>query len=91
MDDTLWMELKRIILLVSPRFMSNLEILLGRSLRQTELCTVLLIKCHFSPTDIALVLGRTKGTISNKRITLGGDIFNEKVSVNLVDDLIRKL
>ncbi len=75
----------------SPGFVVRVSLLLGRSARQDEQHIVLLAKCGFTPTEMTILLGKTKGTLSNRRATLCRLMFDEKLGAAAVDKLIRLL
>ncbi len=90
-DSSLWRQLEEVILQASPDFKTNLQLLTGGKLTQLDLHTAYLVKCHVAPTQMSCLLGRTKGSISSRRESLGFKVFNEKVSVKVIDGIIRLL
>ena len=90
-DSPLWTELENVVLKASPGFIEVLGLLTNGKLTEEELHTAILIKCHITPTQMTILLSRSKGTISQRRMILGSKIFEKKVSVANVDMLIKKL
>lgn len=90
-DSHHWDELLETIMLVSPRFKDNLEILIGEPAKKKDLHTAILIKYGISPTSISRILGRSKQAINSRREKLGSKIFGESVRISEVDALIRVL
>ncbi|MDE6681456.1 MAG: hypothetical protein K2J92_08945, partial [Muribaculaceae bacterium] len=90
-NSTLWKQLEEVILQASPDFKTNLQLLTGGRLTQSDLHTAYLVKCHVAPTQMSCLLGRTKGSISSRRESIGFKVFNEKLSVKVIDGIIRLL
>ena len=76
---------------VYPDFKANLRLLTQSRLTSLDLHTALLIKCHFTPTQMSVLLGRSKGTIVSRRETLSLKIFDEKIGTKVIDGIIRLL
>jgi len=89
--DPFWERLEEVVLSVSPDFKKNLILLSGGKIKKLDSNIACLIKCGISPTDITLIVGKTKGTVSYHREVLGIKAFGEKLPVNVVDDIIRAL
>ena len=87
----LWEDLHNAILSSCPNFNDNLCLLLSRYPSESELRMLELIKAGFRPSQLALLLGRAKGTISNRRRTLCITIFGISLSNEKFDKLIRRL
>ncbi len=90
-DSPLWHQLEEVILQASPDFKTNLQLLTGGNLTQSDLRTAYLVKCNVAPTQMSCLLGRTKGSISSRRESLGFKVFNEKLGVKVIDGIIRLL
>ncbi len=90
-NSKMWTMLKEAVEKSSPGFVVRVSLLLGRSARQDEQHIVLLAKCGFTPTEMTILLGKTKGTLSNRRATLCRLMFDEKLGAAAVDKLIRLL
>ncbi len=86
----LWGELEEGITLVSPDFRSAIHLLLGNP-SVNDYHIALLIKADFTPTEIALLLARSKGTISSNRQRMCERIFKRKISNTLFDRIIRTI
>ena len=90
-NSSLWDELEEIVLAISPNFKIHLQILTGGKLTQQELHTAYLIKCGITPTQMASLLGRTKGSISSRRELLCLKVFDKKLGAKVIDGIIRCL
>lgn len=88
-DSPLWDELKETVLKAHPNFVTILKIITDSSLTVSELRMALMIKAGISPTGMAVLSGKEKGTISSRRNSLGMKIFGQKLGVKAVDELIR--
>ena len=87
----IWDELEKTIAQSSPKFKSNLYVLSGGDLKPSDLQMALLIKCGVSPANIALLVGRSKSTITFRRKDMGKKFFDREMDANAVDELIRLL
>lgn len=87
----LWENLEREVLTASPDFKVHLQLLTGGKLTQQEFHTALLIKCGVTPTQMAKLLGRTKGSISSRREQLCLKVFDRKLGAKVIDGIIRYL
>ena len=90
-DNPLWLEIEELVLECSPNFRDNLQLLVRGSLTKYDLYTALLIKCGIKPTEMIILLNRTKGTISFRRENLCNKIFDEKLGAKVADGIIRLL
>ena len=90
-NDPVWKDLIEVIKETNPKFLYNLELLLEKPLSDNQLQIVLLTKCLFTPTEISVIMNRTKGTISHHRENIGIMIFGKKISVKIVDLVISLL
>lgn len=90
-SDPLWDELEKAVTKCSPKFKANLQLLVGGKMNSFDLHTALLIKCGVTPTNMAILLNRTKGTISSRRESLSLRIFGEKKGSKVIDGIIRLL
>lgn len=88
-DDPLWEELEAIVLQSSPQFKTNLNLLTTGHLTSHDLHTALLIKCGMQPSQMAVLLGRSKSTIATRRETLCLKILDEKLGTKAIDSIIR--
>ena len=86
-----WEDLELLVRQVSPEFKKNLKLLTLSKITSTELHTALLIKCHFRPSQMAALLGISKGTIVSRRDALCIKIFDEKLGTKAIDAIIRLL
>ena len=87
----IWDELEKTILLSSSKFKSNLYVLSRGDLKSSDLHMALLIKCGVSPANIAILVGRSKSTITFRRKDMGKKFFDQDLDANSVDELIRSL
>jgi tetratricopeptide (TPR) repeat protein len=90
-DDELWGRIEATVLGCAPNFKTNLHLLTGGKLSRSDYRTALLIRCGITPSEMAILLGRSKGAISSRREYLGYKIFDEKLGTKLIDDIIRLL
>ena len=90
-SNALWIQLEKTIIDSSKDFKYRLQLLTGGKLKIQDYHLALLIKCGISPTHMAILVGRTKGTISYRREALCEKIFGEKLGVRVIDDIIRIL
>ena len=90
-DSPLWNELEQVVLQVSPKFVSNLNLLTLGKLTALDLHTALLIKCGIRPSEMTILLGRTNGAIISRRSTLCAKVLDKKTSVKVIDRMIRYL
>ena len=89
--EPIWSNLERDVNIISPKFRDTIFKLAGATLSQAENNTLLLIKCGFKPTEMAIILGRAKGTISSRRMTLSKKLFGTHLHTKEFDDLIRSV
>ena len=89
-SDEIWEQIESEILKTSPDFRSNINLLLGKP-SVNDYHTALLIKVGMTPTQISILLSRSKGTISSNRQRMCERIFNRKMSNTLFDNIIRSL
>ena len=90
-NDGLWVELEETVLKSSPRFKTNLNLLTLGKLTVLDLHTALLIKCGIKPSQMTILLGRSNGAIISRRESLCVKIFDEKLGVKVIDEVIRLL
>lgn len=93
--NSIWDELEEVILELSPNFKYRLYLIIGEKLSDTDYQMILLIKCGFSPTQIANLIGRSKSTITFRRKKFSEAFFESesgsKNSSKQFDRLIRLL
>ena len=90
-SNQIWEELEKTITQSSPKFKSDLYKLSRGDLKQSDLHMALLIKCGVSPANIAMLVGRSKSTITFRRKDMGKKLFDRDMDANAVDELIRLL
>lgn len=93
--NSIWDELEEVILEISPNFKYRLYLITGEKLSDTDYQMILLIKCGFSPSQIANLIGRSKSTITFRRKKFSDAFFDSesgsKNSSKHFDRLIRLL
>ncbi len=87
-SNPLWVELEKTILKVCPKFKSNLLVLAGGKLKPSDLHLAILVKCGVSPANMAMLVGRSKSTITFRRKDMGKKLFDQDLDANSVDRLI---
>ncbi|MDE6040524.1 MAG: hypothetical protein K2F99_03005, partial [Muribaculaceae bacterium] len=90
-NNDIWDKLSNMIARTNPGFKKTLSLLSVSNLSQSEYHTLMLIKCGISPTDMCILLSRTKGTISKRREILCNKIMGEKLGTQNFDNIIRLL
>ena len=90
-SDSIWEDLEIEVLKVSPKFKSGLYLLAGERLKDDAYHMALLIKCGMTPTELTVLVGRSKGAVSSRRGYLCETIFGEKLGAKVMDDIIRLL
>ncbi len=89
--DRTWIDLQQLIGKTYPNFISRLNLLTSGHLKKRDLRTALLIKCGFTPSEIAILIGRDKATVTYRRNMIGKMIFDDKVDPKTTDNIIRLL
>lgn len=93
--NSIWDELEEVILEISPNFKYRLYLITGEKLSDTDYQMILLIKCGFTPSQIANLIGRSKSTITFRRKKFSDAFFDSesgsKNSSKQFDRLIRLL
>ena len=89
--DPLWIDLEKMILEASPRFIDNLRLLMGGKVTKTELHTAFLIKCGIRLSHMALLFSRTDSSIASRRDTISKKAFGCKLEPKVIDGIIRLL
>ena len=90
-SDCLWSELEEEVMKVSPGFKSGLYLLAGDRLKEDAYHMALLVKCGVTPTELAVLVGRSKGAVSSRRGYICETIFGQKLGAKVMDDIIRLL
>lgn len=91
MSGTLWDELEREVLKVSPNFINNLKVLTDDRLSEGDIHIALLIKCGFRPSELTVLLARSNGAIISRRDKLCVKILDKKLEVKVINGIIRLL
>lgn len=90
-DDPLWGDLEKLVCIDSPDFHARLLLLTDGRITINEHHLALLIKCGVTPTQMTILVSRTKGTISHRRESLCLKIFNKQLGVKVLDEIVRLL
>ncbi|MDE6382235.1 MAG: hypothetical protein K2L57_05135 [Muribaculaceae bacterium] len=90
-DGAVWHDLKMLAREVWPSLQDRLDMLAGSHIKEKDYRLCLLIKLGFSPTDITVLTGRTKGTISSRRARLCREILGENAGAGGFDIVILSL
>ena len=90
-EDPFWDELEYVVIKSSPQFKENLKLLTQSRLTTIDLHTALLIKCHILPSQMAVLLSKSKGAIVSRRESLCVKIFGEQKGTKVIDGIIRLL
>lgn len=89
-NDPLWKDLEKTVLECSPKFKENFTLLAGR-FKVNDFNIALLVKCGIAPSKMAILLNRTKGTISSRREYLCNVLLGEKLGTRVFDHIIRQM
>ena len=89
--ESFWTELRKVVCAAAPHFMERLSILTGNKLTSKDIQTALLIKCGISHSQMSVIFGRTKGTISQRKETLSKKMFGCKVDMKILEQIVRIL
>lgn len=90
-ESPLWNELEEVVIKSSPNFKYNLHLLTQSRLTTIDLHTVLLVKCHILPSQMAILLSKSKGAIVSRRESLCAKILGVKLGTKVIDGIIRLL
>lgn len=90
-DDPIWEDIEKMVLNQSPMFKENLKLLAGGKFSSYDLHTALLIKIGISPSNMAIIFNRAKGTIVSRRESLCERIFDNQLGTKTIDGIIRLL
>lgn len=87
----LWGELHSVIIEASPDFDRRLQLLSPGKIKTDAYRIMLLIKCGVTPTQLCVLIGRAKGTLSTRRRILGLKFTDSEISPTMFDNLIYAL
>lgn len=90
-SDDLWIDLEKVVLKASPKFIDNLRLLTSYRLTDIELKTAFLVKCHVSPLQMSVLFNRTKSTMVSQRESICYKVFDDKLGTAIIDNIIRLL
>ena len=86
-----WVKLQDAVNSAFPEWKQNLNILGGANITPEAIKTMLLIKCGCSPSELALLLSITKGSVSSRRAEISKKLLGDKYPLQIVDAVIRLL
>ena len=86
-----WVKLQDAVNSAFPEWRQNLNILGGANITPEAIKTMLLIKCGCSPSELALLLSITKGSVSSRRAEISKKLLGDKYPLQIVDSVIRLL
>lgn len=87
----LWGELHSVIIEASPNFDRRLQLLSPGKIKTDAYRIMLLIKSGVTPTQLCVLIGRAKGTLSTRRKILGLKFTDNEISPTMFDNLIYAL
>lgn len=87
----LWGELHSVILTASPNFDRRLQLLSPGKIKGDAYRIMLLIKSGVTPTQLCVLIGRTKGALSSRRRILGLKFTDSEISPTMFDNLVYAL
>ena len=90
-SEQLWDEVEKIVTSCSPDFRQKLNLLTSGNLTVIDFHTALLLKCGIKPSNMAILVGRSQGSIVSRRETLGRKIVGEKLTLAIMDRIIQSL
>ena len=90
-SDDLWDELVMIVEKDSPDFKTRLNTLTNCKMSNSDFQIALLIRCGISPSNMAILLNRTKSNISSRCSSLSNKIFGSGENIKPLDLIIRYL
>lgn len=85
----IWNEIEKAISEYSPDFKARIMILCRGSISTNEYRTSMLIKCGLSLTHMAILLGRSKSSISGRRDSLCMKMFDKKLTSSVIEQRMR--
>ncbi len=90
-SDQLWEEIENVVTICSPNFRNKLNLLTSGHLTVIDFHTALLLKCGIKPSHMAILEGRSQGSIVSRRETLGLKALDKKTGLAIVDKVIQSL
>lgn len=90
-SDPIWEEIENVVTSCSPNFRRKLNLLTSGHLTVIDFHTALLLKCGIKPSHMAIITGRSQGSIVSRRETLGKKILGGKMGLAIVDRVIQSL
>lgn len=90
-NEKLWNDLEKVVIKGSKDFKKRLSLLFGGQIDTADLRLALLIKCGITPSQKAILLGRTKSTITYRRGILCSKLLGKDFDTSQLDKIIRAL
>lgn len=86
-----WDRLENIIIECYPDFKTRLQLLSDGCLNEDDFRLSMLIRCGFSPKELAILLCKSNGAITYRRKKMSKRLFGEELKPELLDDIIRRM
>ena len=90
-EPVLWDSLEELINKAFPKYKDNLLLLYGKTPRIEDMRTILLIKLGCRPSELQILLGLAKGSVSSRRSEISKRLLGELYELKTVDAAIRLL
>ena len=90
-EETIWREIKTVIINGAPNFSKKLNILSEGKLSIDEYKTILLIRLGIGVTHISVLTGKTKAAIISRKKSISSKIFGMEISNKKFDSMIQLL
>ena len=90
-NDDIWKKLDTLILSLYPDFTTNLRKATHGRMTDVDLQTALLIRCGITPSQMAILINRSKTAASSRRTNLSVKIFGKGATSKMLDEVIFSL
>lgn len=90
-ESEIWKDLQKVVLKSSPDFIYRFGLLTNGNYKESDMNMALLVKAGISISNISKLMGRAKSTISYRRSIIGYKIFDRRIEMDVIDDIIRML
>ncbi|MDE6265647.1 MAG: tetratricopeptide repeat protein [Paramuribaculum sp.] len=90
-EAVLWDSLEDLTNKAFPKYKDNLLLLYGKTPRIEDMRTILLIKLGCRPSELQILLGLAKGSVSSRRAEISKRLLGELYELKTVDAAIRLL
>ncbi len=87
-NSQIWEQLEQQILSEAPAFKQRLRLLTGKNLKPQDYHYVMLVRCGIPQTQMKILLGRSKSTISYRRKVLSAMMMGPDGDPNMFDKII---